>query len=58
LGATPAVEFASKRLKLFNFLEGAPIEVAHVDLEALTVSGVFFDCEFLKNFLMILLSNT
>jgi hypothetical protein len=28
-GATPAMESASLSLKLFNFLEGAPIKVAH-----------------------------
>jgi hypothetical protein len=27
--ATPAVESASLRLKLYNLLEGAPIEVAY-----------------------------
>jgi hypothetical protein len=35
--ATPAVESASMRLKLTNFLEGAPIEVAHFNLETLTL---------------------
>jgi hypothetical protein len=32
-GATPAVESVSLRLKLFNFLEGAPIVVALSNLE-------------------------
>jgi hypothetical protein len=34
-GATPAVESASLRLKPFDFLEGAKIEVAHSNLEPL-----------------------
>jgi hypothetical protein len=35
--ATPAVESASLRLTLFNLLEGAPIQVAHSNLEQLTL---------------------
>jgi hypothetical protein len=35
LGATPAVESATLRLKLYKFLEGAPIEVAHSNLKLL-----------------------
>jgi hypothetical protein len=36
-GATPAVESASSRLKLFNLLEGAPIEMANSNLKPLTL---------------------
>jgi hypothetical protein len=36
-GATPVVESASLGLKLINFLEGVPIEVAHSNLEPLTL---------------------
>jgi hypothetical protein len=36
-GATPAVEFASLRVKLFDFLEGAPIEVTNSYLERLAL---------------------
>jgi hypothetical protein len=35
--ATPAVESASLLLNLFNVLDGAPIEVAHANLEPLTL---------------------
>jgi hypothetical protein len=35
IGATPAVESASLRLKLFNFFEGARIEVTQSNFEAI-----------------------
>ncbi len=35
-GATPAVETASLRLKLFNFLQGSQIKVSHSKLEPIT----------------------
>jgi hypothetical protein len=36
-GATPAVESASSRVNLSNFLEGAPSEVANSNSETLTL---------------------
>ncbi len=41
-GATPAVESASVKLKLFYFIEGVPIEVHHSKLGLL-----IFSCDFL-----------
>jgi hypothetical protein len=49
LGPTPAVTFPSLQLKLFDFMEGIPIEVAHSNLDPLTLIWLFFfDCELLE----------
>jgi hypothetical protein len=42
------VELASLPLKLFNFLEGAPIEVAQRIFGAAHPLVIFFDCEFFE----------
>jgi hypothetical protein len=51
VGATPAVESASLQFWPVNFpefLEGAPIEIAHSTLKPLTLLRFFFDCEFFR----------
>jgi hypothetical protein len=54
-GATPGVESTSLRLKVLNFLEGALVEVAHSNLETLTLLGFsltvnFFFSDFSRTF--------
>jgi hypothetical protein len=53
-GATPAVESVSYRSMLVNFLEVAPIKVAHINLKPnalLRFSSTEFLESFLRNFL-------
>jgi hypothetical protein len=50
LGATPEVEYVSLQLKLFDFLDGAPIDVAHSNLEPLTLLGASSAVRFLRLF--------
>ncbi len=47
--ATPALECC--KLKLFNFHEGSPIEVAHPNLELLTLLRFSSAVNFLKDIL-------
>ena len=49
-GATPAAESASLRLQPFYFLEGALFEVAHSNLEMLTLSGYSSTLNFFRFF--------
>jgi hypothetical protein len=46
LGATPPVESASLRLKLFNFVEGSKTKVSHLKFGAAYLLLIFFNCEF------------
>jgi hypothetical protein len=45
-GATPALESASWRMKLFTFLEGDPVAVSPLKFGAAYPVVIYFNCNF------------